>query len=857
MRYWVKDAKLSFGCLIETRVKEENFGKVFDATFPGWKFVHNYSNHRLGRIWVCYSDEVDVHLVSTSAQIITLWVKYKESGDTFLCSFVYAFNKANERRELWREMEIIGRSVGQNPWIIQGDFNVALTSQEQSGSMNNGVDRNAIKDFQDVVLKCDMMDIAKVGPTFTWTNCQDDNPISKKLDRVMANTSWINVFPQSFATFEAGGVSDHLRMHVQLRDISRSNAKPFKFFTHVTNHPRFLEVVGRIWNESPPLFHSRAALGKLQEKLKALKMGMRGLNRDLYGDLPERVKMAYEDLCAKQTEAMESPQTSTFEAASDAWEHWHHISGIEEQFYYQKSRVQWLGLGDRNSRFFHKVTQSRNIGNTIRRIVTNDGEILTTPSEIKREAVDHFKTFLNGSHQVEMRTTHEELSQLIEHRCTNEDAIKMQAPKARRSPLSLAYFAFCFENGSYNVKLHFSEIQFSDEEPYSRLGKRLFNIYVQGKLIWEDFNIRVEANGTHKEVIKEVNTTVTDNTLEIRLYWAGKGTTIIPKRGNYGSLISAISVCPSSESECGVEVKILPVTKEHKPRTYPLILGITALILSLAFLIFGAFYLKKYLRNADSGNRGSFSLKQLKLATDNFDPSNKIGEGGFGSVYKGQLPDGTLIAVKKLSSKSCQGNKGFVNEIGMIACLQHPNLVKLYGCCCENNQLLLVYEGYMAPEYAMRGHLTEKADVYSFGVVAMEIVSGKSNANYTPDNECCVGLLDWAFVLQKKGAFSEILDPNLEGVFDVMEAERMIKVSLLCSNKSPTLRPTMSEVVKMLQGETEIEQIISDPGVYGDELRFKQSSEIGTSEYLVSIPSSCESAYDLYPLISPESIIFA
>ena len=54
-----------------------------------------------------------------------------------------------------------------------------------------------------------------------------------------------------------------------------------------------------------------------------------------------------------------------------------------------------------------------------------------------------------------------------------------------------------------------------------------------------------------------------------------------------------------------VEVKILPVTKEHKPRTYPLILGITALILSLAFLIFGAFYLKKYLRNADSGNRGN------------------------------------------------------------------------------------------------------------------------------------------------------------------------------------------------------------------------------------------------------------
>ena len=56
------------------------------------------------------------------------------------------------------------------------------------------------------------------------------------------------------------------------------------------------------------------------------------------------------------------------------------------------------------------------------------------------------------------------------------------------------------------------------------------------------------------------------------------------------------------------------------------------------------------------------------------------------------LPDGTLIAVKQLSSKSKQGNREFVNEIGMISALQHPNLVKLYGCCIEGNQLLLIYE---------------------------------------------------------------------------------------------------------------------------------------------------------------------
>lgn len=59
---------------------------------------------------------------------------------------------------------------------------------------------------------------------------------------------------------------------------------------------------------------------------------------------------------------------------------------------------------------------------------------------------------------------------------------------------------------------------------------------------------------------------------------------------------------------------------------------------------------------------------------------------------QGLLADGNVIAVKQLSSKSKQGNREFVNEVGMISALQHPHLVKLYGCCIEGNQLLLVYE---------------------------------------------------------------------------------------------------------------------------------------------------------------------
>ncbi|KAL1325571.1 hypothetical protein AAHE18_13G169900 [Arachis hypogaea] len=86
-----------------------------------------------------------------------------------------------------------------------------------------------------------------------------------------------------------------------------------------------------------------------------------------------------------------------------------------------------------------------------------------------------------------------------------------------------------------------------------------------------------------------------------------------------------------------------------------------------------------------------YSYKELKLASDNFSPSNKIGEGGFGSVYKGLLKDGKVAAIKVLSDESRQGVKEFLTEINVFSEIQHENLVELYGCCVEGNQRILVY----------------------------------------------------------------------------------------------------------------------------------------------------------------------
>lgn len=287
-----------------------------------------------------------------------------------------------------------------------------------------------------------------------------------------------------------------------------------------------------------------------------------------------------------------------------------------------------------------------------------------------------------------------------------------------------------------------------------------------------------------------------------------------------------------------------------------------------------------------------YTLRELEAATNGLCEENVIGEGGYGIVYSGVLPDGVKIAVKNLLNNKGQAEREFKVEVEVIGRVRHKNLVRLLGYCVEGAYRMLVYEyvdngnldqwlhgdvgpvspmtwdirmnillgtakglaylheglepkvvhrdvkssnilidrqwnpkvsdfglakllhsdhsyvttrvmgtfGYVAPEYACTGMLTERSDVYSFGILIMELITGRSPVDYSrPQGE--VNLVEWLKNMVGSRRAEEVVDPKLPEKPSSKALKRALLVALRCVDPDSIKRPKMGHVIHMLEAE--------------------------------------------------------
>ncbi|KAF7113382.1 hypothetical protein RHSIM_RhsimUnG0131800 [Rhododendron simsii] len=339
----------------------------------------------------------------------------------------------------------------------------------------------------------------------------------------------------------------------------------------------------------------------------------------------------------------------------------------------------------------------------------------------------------------------------------------------------------------------------------------------------------------------------------------------------------------------------IPKGKENKGIIIGAVAGSVAvvLLLGLVFIIIWKRQRRFVGKTRVEGSLVAFGYRDLQSATKNF--SEKLGGGGFGSVFKGTLPDSTIIAVKKLESIS-QGEKQFRTEVSTIGIIQHVNLVRLQGFCSDSNQKLLVYDympngsldthlfhkregqvlnwktryeialgtargltylhekcrdciihcdikpenilldgefcpkvadfglakligrefsrvlttirgtrGYLAPEWISGVAITAKADVYSYGMMLFELVSGRRNSEQSDQDGKFKFFPTWAAsVVVEGGDLFSLLDHRLEKNADDEEIKRIARVACWCIQDDENHRPTMGQVVQILEGVQEV-----------------------------------------------------
>eukprot|EP01018_Ginkgo_biloba_P014762 Gb_04636 [translate_table: standard] len=329
-----------------------------------------------------------------------------------------------------------------------------------------------------------------------------------------------------------------------------------------------------------------------------------------------------------------------------------------------------------------------------------------------------------------------------------------------------------------------------------------------------------------------------------------------------------------------------------------------------------------------------FSLSEIREATGNFSASNVIGEGGFGTVYKGTLPDGTQIGVKRFKDSANRGDADFSHEVHVISNVKHRNLLPLRGYCVESDEeksqeRVLVYDfmengsladylfkgnkpclswderykiavgiarglaylhedakpaiihrdikaanvlldadlnalvadfglakfkqeedqthfttrtvgtmGYVAPEYALYGHLTDKTDVFGFGIILLELMTGRRALDSTSGILEHLLISDWVCDLMLKGRAKEVIDKNIRdsGCKDSME--RVLLLALQCAHPRVVCRPSISEALLILEAiHHPLPEIITVP----------------TTEMESKLEASCNSRGDFTWLLSPEN----
>ncbi|KAL0295111.1 UNVERIFIED_CONTAM: hypothetical protein Sradi_6852300 [Sesamum radiatum] len=381
----IKNNRLCLLGILETKLTTSAIARIINRTFFGWCQTNNFDVIAGGRILIIWNPAViDLVLEDISPQVIHCRAKNKSSQLSFYISFTYGLYTVVHRKSMWEKLLELGQPMNM-PWLILGDFNcVKLPTEKQLGATPTWYE---LKDFADCCLSLGLNDAPTTGCYFTWYSNSESNPVWCKLDRVLFN-EWLEAGLLCNAHFSPPGcLSDHSPDIVSILDLPASQPKPFRFFNMWADHQDFMATVENGWN----LNVDGTAQFCLCRKLKALKGHLKAFNNLHFSHISVRAKDADLALQDAQIQLESDPENATIrDSVRELRKKVVFLAEAERHFYYQKAKLHFLKIGDRNTKFFHDMVKTNAAKSSILAITKTDGTTITSAMEIGQEFVSYF-----------------------------------------------------------------------------------------------------------------------------------------------------------------------------------------------------------------------------------------------------------------------------------------------------------------------------------------------------------------------------------------------------------------------------------------------------------------------------------
>ncbi|XP_042033147.1 uncharacterized protein LOC121779791 isoform X2 [Salvia splendens] len=379
IKFLIKSHKISVLAVIEpmTKPNPEFYSRKFGLAYKGM--------NTNGQIWLFTANGVEVDEWDVSEQVLHARFSSCDLPIQFHLSVVYGKCTRVGRHPLWNKLRELAVGMEGLPWLVGGDFNIFLSEEERQGSNKNRVKEMA--EFADAVNDCQLLELGADGANFTWAR----GDILEKLDRALIGEGWLNLFSETRVTNLPRVMSDHSPLLIQCRRPGPPVRPPFRFQNMWVRHRSFQEVVKESWNI--PL--EERGLVKLQVKLSRLKKCLKLWNKNVFGNIFEKLKLAEEEAqeALNRFEQNKTPENRA-EMNRTVAELILRVK-MEEDYWKQKAAIRWSVEGERNSKFFQGWVKYKRSKARIFSIEERD-QTLTEDEDIRASTVNFFQKLLSS-----------------------------------------------------------------------------------------------------------------------------------------------------------------------------------------------------------------------------------------------------------------------------------------------------------------------------------------------------------------------------------------------------------------------------------------------------------------------------